>query len=134
MLLELSHERDQRGLLRRVELELEHQVEELDRVFQGQQAAVMEIRRRFLYAAQGERLDRALCGRHQAVDRLRLVEAIDLQVVHQVVGVERRRVAGGALRLAEEQRLATHFRGIRRELSGVKLSVNAQAGRGREVE
>ncbi len=49
-------------------------------------------------------------GRRAAVDRLRLVEALDLQVVHRVVGVVRGRVAGRALGLAEEQRLAAHSR------------------------
>src|ERR1700704_4323210 len=81
--LELTHERHERRLLLRVELELEDQIEELHRVLQREQAAVMEIRWRFLDAAQGERFDWPLRGRHEAVDRLRLVETIDLQVMHQ---------------------------------------------------
>ena len=56
----------------------------------------------------------------------------DLQVVHQVVGVVRRRVAGRALRLAEEQRLAAQLglAGLRR----VELAEDVQLRRRREVE
>ena len=41
---------------------------------------------------------------------IRLEEPLRLQVVHQVVGVVRRRVAGRALGLAEEERLAAQLR------------------------
>ena len=73
-------------------------------------------------------------GRDQSVDHPRLVEPIDLQVVHQVVGVERGRVADGALGLAEEELLAAHRRRFRRELRGVELAEEVQARGRREVE
>ena len=66
--------------------------------------------------------------------RLCLVEPLDLQVVHQVVGVERGRVADGALGLAEEQRLAAHARRIGREFRGVELAEDVQARGRRKVE
>jgi hypothetical protein len=52
--------------------------------------------------------------------------------VHEVVGIERRFVAGGALGFAEEQLLTAHFR-----LTGllcVELAENVELGCRREVE
>ena len=60
------------------------------------------------------------------------VKPLHLQVVHAVVRVVRRRVAGAALRLAEEQLLALHLRRVGPELLRVELAVDAQAGRRRE--
>src|SRR5205807_583370 len=73
------------------------------------------VRRRVLDATQRERLDRAIARRRVIQVRLLLVEALRLQIVHQVVGVVRRRMAHGALGLAVEDRLAAHF-GFRRLL------------------
>ena len=55
-----------------------------------------------------------------------------LQVVHQVVGVVRRRVADRALRLAEEQRLAAPL-GLAR-LRRIEPAEDVQLRRRREVE
>ena len=61
-------------------------VEELDGVLEREQAPVVEVRRRVLDAAQREGLDRPLGAP--------AVEALDLEVVHRVVGeVRLRRVA-----------------------------------------
>ena len=62
---------------------------------------------------------------------LRLVEALGLQVVHEVVGVVRRRVAGRALRLAEEERLrraAPARVALRRIELAVRRRASAPAG------
>src|SRR5262249_62161878 len=91
-------EGDEVALLLRLELEPEDEVEELDGVLQGQAAAVVQVRRAVLDAAQGERLDRAVA---------RLVEeALQVQVVHLVVEGERRRVGDGTPGLAGGQLLA----------------------------
>ena len=68
-----------------------------------------------------------------AVDHLLVEEPLDLQVVHQVVGVVRRRVAGGALRLAEEELLARAARS-RWPWPGSSLPKTFSFGRGREIE
>src|SRR2546423_14213391 len=134
IVLQLAQEGHQTRLLLRVELEFENKVKELDRVFQGEQTAVVKVRWRLLDAAQWERLDWSLRGRHQAVDRLRFVETLDLQIVHQIVRVKWGRVARGTLRLAEKEILALHLRRIRREFVRVEFPIPAQAGRRREVE
>jgi len=56
----------------------------------------VEIGRRVLDPAQREGLDRPVGARHRAVDQHRLVEALGVQIVHQIVGVVGRGVAGAA--------------------------------------
>ena len=130
----MPHEGHQLALLLAGQLRLQNEVEELDRVFQGQQAPIVEVRGRFLDAAEREGLDRPLDGRHHAVDRLGLVEAIDHQVMHRIIGVIRGGVAGGALGLPKEKLLPTHLVALRVELAGVKLAVEPQTGGGRKIE
>src|ERR1700685_857577 len=72
------------------------EVEELDSVLQGQAAAVMEIGRAILDPPERESLDRT-------VPCFVLEEPLHMQVVHVVIKIERRRVAGRALGFAEEQ-------------------------------
>src|SRR5437588_12895942 len=98
----LPQERHQVPLLLRRQLQLQHEVEELDGVLQRQEPAVVQVGRAVLDAAQRGRLDRA-------VARLVLEEALQLEVVHLVVEVERGGMAGGALRLAEEQLFAAQL-------------------------
>ncbi|MNR67561.1 hypothetical protein D3C85_1916340 [compost metagenome] len=62
----------------------------------------MHIGRRLLDATQRESLDRAIANCLHAVDELRLVETLRLQVVHQVIREIWRGVAACALRLAVE--------------------------------
>src|SRR5258707_9905428 len=62
----------------------------------------MHVWRRILHATQRECLDRAVRYRRVTIDGARLEEATGLQIVHQVVGVVRRRVAGGTLALTEK--------------------------------
>jgi hypothetical protein len=66
-----AQEGDQILLLRRGQLVGEDEVEELDRVLERQQAAVVQIGRRVLHAAQREGLDRAVGAGHRAVDQHR---------------------------------------------------------------
>ena len=60
MSLQAPHEGDEVGFLFCVQLRAEHEVEELDGVFERQQAVVVQVRRRVFDAAQRERLDRAV--------------------------------------------------------------------------
>jgi hypothetical protein len=52
------HEGHQIALLLGGKIECKDQIEELDRIFEGQAPAVMEVRRALLDAAQRKRLDR----------------------------------------------------------------------------
>src|SRR5262245_57951318 len=92
----------------------------------------MKVRRRLFYPTQWKGLDRSLRRRQHSVDRLRLVEALHLQVMHQVVGVIGRNVTDRAVRLAEEERLAAQLRlaGLRR----VETAIDVKLRRGRKVE
>src|SRR4029077_10274877 len=101
------------------------QVEELDGVLEGQQAAIMQVRRTVLDPAQREALDRA-------VARLTWQKALNMQIVHLVVEVEGRRVTRRALRLAEEQLLAAQLALGR--LLRVEATQRSQLRRGREAE
>src|SRR5215211_4104743 len=81
-----QHVGDQRVLLFLGQLEAEHQVEEFDSVGEGQQAAVVEVRRRILDAAQRQGLDRAIRDNGEVVhDQTRRIKALQLQVMHIVV-------------------------------------------------
>src|SRR5262245_39970728 len=119
-------------LLRSRQPGAEDEVEELDGVFQSQQPAVVEIGRRILHAAEGERLDWAVADGGEAHVRLRRVETLGPQVVHRVVSVVRGRMALAAQRLAEEQRLPAELRlaGLLR----IELAQHVQLRRRREVE
>src|ERR1700746_2437442 len=93
------------------QLRAEDQVEELNRVVEREQTAVMHVRRRVLDAAQREGLDRPIPCFPQAVDHRRLEKALELEIVHEVVGVVGRGVAGTALALAEEDLLPAQLGG-----------------------
>ena len=107
--LQRAKERDQVGLLLVSQLCAEHQIEELDGVFEREQAVVVQIRRRIFDAAQREGLDGAVGAGLATVNHLLVEEALDAQVVHGVVGVIGRRVAGGTLGLAKEERLSAQL-------------------------
>ena len=83
------------------EFEFQDQIEELDRIFEGQTPAVMEIRRTLLDAAQRKCLDRPQRGF--------VHKTLDSEIVHLVIEVERRGMTGGALPLAEEHLFAAPF-------------------------
>src|SRR5713226_1327014 len=87
--LQLAHEGHKRRLLPRRQLHAENEVEELDRILQRQEAPVVQIWRRVLDPPKGEGLDGALSVDPLIVDRARLVEAFDPQIVHLVVEVRR---------------------------------------------
>src|ERR1700676_4729609 len=102
--LQLPHELNQIVLFLGSEFEFQDQVEELHRVFQCQSPAVMEIRWAVLDTPQRERLNRSIAG-------FVLQESLDVEVVHLVIEIDRRRMAGGALRFAKEQCLPREFAG-----------------------
>jgi hypothetical protein len=56
------------------------------------------------------------------LDCHRLIEALQLQIVHKIVGVEGRHVAGGALPFPEEDILAMHLGRARLRALGTKLT------------
>src|SRR6202171_2807250 len=111
-----AKERDQIALLLGGQFGAEHQIEELNRIIERQQAPVVQVGRRILDAAQWEGLDGSVADFTHAVDYLWLEETLGLEIVHQVVGVIGRGVAGTAPALAEEDLLAAQFglRGLAR--------------------
>lgn len=68
----------------------------------------MQVWRAILHPAKRERLDRAIIGSHHAVHHVGLVEALSLQVVHEVVRVIRRWMATGAAGFPKEILLPVH--------------------------
>src|SRR6266403_3211833 len=106
-----AKERDQIALLLAGQFRAEHQIEELDRIIESQQAPIVQVGRLILDAAQREGLDGSVAGGIHVVDRHRLEEALGLEIVHQVVGVVGRGVARAALALAEEDLLAAQLGG-----------------------
>src|SRR5262249_17870031 len=96
-----AHEGHQIALLLRGELEFQDQIEEFDRIFQRQTPAVMKVRRTLLDTAQRKRLDRP---QGSFVDK-----TLDAEIVHLVIQVEWRSMAGGALPLPKEDLFAAPF-------------------------
>src|SRR5260370_8529780 len=84
---EREKERNQIPLLLAGQLGTEHQIEELDRIIERQQAPVVQIGRRILDAAQREGLDSSVTDFTHAVDHLRLEHAPGLEIMHQAVAV-----------------------------------------------
>src|SRR5581483_7505897 len=107
--LQSAQESDQIFFLLRRQVELFDEIEKLDRVLKRQQAAIVQVRWRLFDAAQREGLDRPLRGDHHAAFHARAVEALNLQIMHQPVGVVRRRVTGRATGFAEEEVFAADF-------------------------
>jgi hypothetical protein len=87
---------------------------------------------RVLDAAQREGLDRPIPCLPQAVDHGRLEKALDLEIVHQVIGVVGRGVAGTALALAEENLLPAQLVGC--GLAWIELSEDVELRRRREPQ
>src|SRR5258706_15910438 len=119
-----AKERDQIALLLAGQFRAEHQIEELNRIIERQQAPVVQVGRLILDAAQREGLDGSVAGGIHVVDRHRLEEALGLEIVHQVVGVVGRGVAGAALALAEKDLLAAQLGGG--SLAWIELSEHVE--------
>src|SRR5437660_5245450 len=99
--LQLAHEGDKGRLLPRGQLHAQHEVEKLHRILQRQEAPIVHVWRGVLDPAQGEGLDGAVGVDPLIVDRARLVEALDPQIVHLVVEVRRGRMTRCTEHLAE---------------------------------
>src|SRR5215469_4572827 len=127
-----TQKRDQVLFFLRSELGAKDQIEELDGVFQRQKTRVMQVGRVVLGAAQREGFDRTVADCHHVVDHRRLEETLGVEVVHQIVGVEGRLVAAGALALAEEDILAAHFGWGR--FSGIELAKDVEFWRWRKIQ
>src|SRR5260370_1938229 len=84
---ERAKELNQIALLLAGQLGAEHQIEELDRIIERQQAPVVQVGRCILDAAQREGLDGSVAAFTHAVDHLPLEEALGLEILHQVVGL-----------------------------------------------
>src|SRR5437899_8496753 len=109
-----------------------NEVEILYRVVQGEQSPVMQIWGSIFDAAQRECLDWSVGGHHHSIHHVLLVEALRLQIVHGVVGVVGRLVAGRTLSFPEENFLPVHLGGCR--LCRIKFAVPPQLGSWLEVE
>src|SRR5258707_3190347 len=131
-LSEGAKERDQIALLLTGQFRAEHQIEELNRIIERQQAPVVQVGRLILDAAQREGLDGSVAGGIHVVDRHRLEEALGLEIVHQVVGVVGRGVARAALALAEEDLLAAQLGGG--SLARIELSEHVEFRCRRETQ
>lgn len=101
-------------------------------VFQRQRPVVVQIGWGVFDTAQRKCLDRAIGGGFSAIDHAHFIEPFNPEVVHEVVGVIRRGVAGGALTLTEENILTTDF--VLRGFGGVELTEDVKLRCGREVE
>src|SRR5690606_5155452 len=134
-----------RGRLQRVEiahevlfllcrqLQPQDEVEVLDGIIEREQAAVVQIRGAVFDAAEREDLRRSAVRHLASVDDLVLVvELLGLQVVHEVVAEDRRRMAFRAAGLAEEKRLAAKLL-LRREL-GIETAERVELRSRREIE
>src|SRR4029453_2647310 len=95
------HEGDQITLLLGGEVECQDQIEELDRIFEGQAPAVMQVRWTLLDTAQRKGLDRPQRGF--------VHKPLDFEIVHLVIEVERGRMTGGALPLSKEDLFPAPF-------------------------
>src|SRR5262245_20147754 len=93
--LQNTHEGDEVLLLVRRQSQLKDHVEELNCVFKGGQATVVEVRWRILDATQRE-------GFHPAFSTPG-VEVLKPQIVHLIVSVVRRRMTCAAICFAEEK-------------------------------
>jgi hypothetical protein len=85
LLSEGAKERDQIALLLAGQFRAEHQIEELDRIIESQQAPIVQVGRLILDAAQREGLDGSVAGGIHVVDRHRLEEALGLEIVRSAV-------------------------------------------------
>src|SRR5882757_9244008 len=92
----------------------------------------MHVWRRILHATQRECLDRAVRYRRVAIDRAGLEEATGLQIVHQVVGVVRRRVAGGTLALTQKNFLPAQL--LWGRFRWIEMPEKVELGRRRKVQ
>lgn len=91
--LESLHERDQVFLFLVVQLKPQNKVEELNRIIERQQAAIVHVWWRVFDTTQREGFYRTVRSGDTAIDHVRLIEALRLQVMHVVIGEVRRLVA-----------------------------------------
>src|SRR5512144_1560936 len=113
--------RDDIVLLGGGELGAEDHVEELDRIFEREQPAIVQVGRRVLDAAERERLEDPLGPT--------FVEALHAQIVRQVVGGVLAWMAGRAAPLALEYHLASKLGGG--GLRAIEVPGREQLGRRR---
>src|SRR3984893_7365046 len=130
--LKRAKELQQVLFFRRRQVGAEDQVEKLDRIVQRQEPPVVQVGWRVLDAAQGKRLDRPVGASQHAVDHLGLVEALHLQIVHGIVGIVGRRVAGRALPFTKKDFLAAELG--RSRFCRVELPVDVELRSRRKVE
>src|SRR5215831_12760402 len=124
--LKFPHKRDKVFLLSRSKFQLQHNVEELDRILQREAAPVVHIRRAVFYTAKRESLDRT-------VSRFLFHETFGVEIMHLVVQIKWSRVALGALSLAEKDLFTTQF-AVGRSAANEVACGSIQLGSRREIE
>src|SRR5215469_534360 len=129
-----QHEGDEILLFLSAQLCAKNQVEELDCIVQSHEPSVMEVSRSILHPPQDWSLDRSIASRgsNQAVNDLGLVEALHVQVMHQIVGVVGCLVARTTLPFAKKDLLTAQL--LRCGFVGVELSKYIEFGRGRKIQ
>src|SRR5262249_13841766 len=93
---------------------------------------VVQVGRVVLYAAQGKGFDGPVADGHHVVAHHRLKEALGLQVVYQIVGVEGRTDGKSRTGPCQKDLLAAHL-GPRR-LGGIELAESIELGRRRKIQ
>ena len=92
----------------------------------------MHIGWRGLDPAERERFDRSVRAGHHPVNHLGFIKAFRLQVVHQIIGEIRSRMAGPTLSFAEENLLSMELSSG--SFLGIKSAVDIQFRRGRKIQ
>src|SRR5258707_1303048 len=97
---------------------------------QGQETPIVHVWWRGLDPAR-ERFDRSVRAGHHPVNHLGFIKAFRLQVVHQIIGEIRYRMAGPTLSFAEKDLLSMEFSSG--SFLGIKPAIDIQFGRGRKI-
>src|ERR1700687_193252 len=92
----------------------------------------MHVRWRGLDPAEWEGFDWSVRAGHHSVNHHGFIEALCLQIVHQVIGVIRAHMASPALSFAEKDFLSTQLGSA--GFLGIKFAVDVQFGRGGEIK
>jgi hypothetical protein len=105
------------------QLPIQDEVKIFDRIIEGEQPSIVQVRRGIFHSPKRKSLYWPVGRHHHSVNHMLLVEAIGAQIVQCVIRVVGRRVAGGTLALAEKDLLPVQF--LLAGLGWVKLAIPA---------